>query len=118
MSSSLYELLGVERTADADTIKRAYRRKALTEHPDKGGDEEKFKKLNEAYNVLSDPQRRAVYDQTGEIPGESVASGAAGAGGPNVLTFWDPCLAADLAEWAAYRSLFFMEWDPQDRTVL
>ena len=66
--SNLYDLLGVGKGADADAIKKAFRRKALTEHPDKGGDNERFRQINEAYNVLSDPQKRAFYDQTGVVP--------------------------------------------------
>ncbi len=64
-----YEVLGIERTADADEIKKAYRRLALKYHPDKNpGDkaaEEKFKELGEAYEILSDSQKRALYDQHG-----------------------------------------------------
>jgi molecular chaperone DnaJ len=64
-----YEVLEVERKADADDIKKAYRRLALKFHPDKNpGDkaaEEKFKELGEAYEILSDPQKRAIYDQHG-----------------------------------------------------
>lgn len=64
-----YEVLGVERGADADEIKKAYRKLALKYHPDKNpGDkaaEEKFKELGEAYEALSDPQTRAAYDQYG-----------------------------------------------------
>jgi molecular chaperone DnaJ len=64
-----YELLGVSRTADAAEIKSAYRKLALKYHPDRNpGDrtaEEKFKKLNEAYAVLSDPEKRAHYDRYG-----------------------------------------------------
>jgi DnaJ family protein A protein 2 len=80
---SPYELLGVDRTADMDTIKRAFRRKALSEHPDKGGDNERFRRVNEAYNVLSDPQRRAYYDQTGKIPNEGASNDGGGGGMPN-----------------------------------
>ena len=62
-----YEVLGIERTADAEEIKKAYRRSALKFHPDKNpGDktaEEKFKELGEAYEILSDPQKRALFDQ-------------------------------------------------------
>jgi DnaJ-class molecular chaperone len=57
-----YSILGVERNADEQTIKKAYKRLAMKHHPDKGGDENKFKEINEAYATLSDPQKRSQYD--------------------------------------------------------
>jgi curved DNA-binding protein len=64
-----YKILGVERKAKEDEIKRAYRKLALEHHPDRNPDnkssEEKFKEINEAYQVLSDPEKRARYDQLG-----------------------------------------------------
>jgi DnaJ-class molecular chaperone len=78
----LYGTLGVERGASAADIKKAYMRLAKTEHPDKGGDEEKFKTVVKAYEVLSDDEKRQFYDQTGQIPGEGgVPEEAASAGG-------------------------------------
>jgi molecular chaperone DnaJ len=61
-----YEILGIGKNASADEIKKAYRRAAVKHHPDKeGGDETKFKEINEAYEVLKDGQKRQRYDQFG-----------------------------------------------------
>lgn len=78
MALDYYKTLGVEKSASADEIKKAYRKLAHQHHPDKqGGDEKKFKEINEAYQVLSDPQKRSQYDQFGS----SFQSGF-NAGGP------------------------------------
>ncbi|WP_316667336.1 molecular chaperone DnaJ [uncultured Propionibacterium sp.] len=69
MSTDYYEVLGVSRDATAEQIKRAYRKKAMQVHPDVTDDpdaEEKFKAVNEAYEVLSDPQKKAVFDRGGD----------------------------------------------------
>ncbi len=75
MSKDYYKILGVAKNASADEIKRAYRRLAQQHHPDKGGNQEKFKEISEAYQILSDPQRRAQYDQYGTTFEQARAQG-------------------------------------------
>ena len=61
-----YKILGIDRSASEGEIKKAYRRLAHQHHPDKsGGDEKKFKEINEAYQVLSDKVKKAYYDRFG-----------------------------------------------------
>jgi molecular chaperone DnaJ len=62
LSNNYYETLGVNKDASPDEIKSAYRKLAMEHHPDKGGDGEKFKSINEAYEILSNPERRSQYD--------------------------------------------------------
>jgi len=62
-----YEILGVQKGATQDEIKKAFHKLAHKYHPDKGGDEKKFKEINEAYQVLSDSAKRAQYDQYGRV---------------------------------------------------
>lgn len=61
-----YEVLGVSKSATEAEIKKAFRNLAIKHHPDRGGDAEKFKEVNEAYQILSDPQKRKTYDQFGK----------------------------------------------------
>lgn len=75
MSEDYYDILGVSKDASQEEIKKAYRKLAHKHHPDKGGDEEKFKKINKAYQVLSDEKKRKQYDQFGKT-----SSSAAGGG--------------------------------------
>jgi molecular chaperone DnaJ len=83
-----YEILGVGKTADEKELKSAFRKAAMKYHPDKNPDdkeaEHKFKELNEAYEVLKDPQKRAAYDRFGHAAFEhgGMGGGGSGAGGP------------------------------------
>lgn len=77
-----YDILGVSKTASQEEIKKAYRKQALEWHPDRNKSaeaEKKFKEINEAYEILSDTEKRAAYDQFGHAAFEQ---GGMGAGGP------------------------------------
>lgn len=63
-----YKMLGIERDADDQTVKTAYRKAAKNAHPDSGGDTEQFSRLQAAFDLLKDPVRRRVYDDTGYDP--------------------------------------------------
>jgi len=77
-----YEVLGVGKNASADEIKKAFRQAAVKHHPDKeGGDEAKFKEINEAYDVLKDSQKRQRYDQFGHAGVGGSGGGGGGYGG-------------------------------------
>jgi DnaJ family protein A protein 2 len=84
-NKKFYDMLEVEQSADATEIKKAFRKAALKHHPDRGGDPEKFKDVNKAYEVLSDPEKRALYDEGGE---EGLENGGGG-GGPGGMDIFD-----------------------------
>ncbi len=88
MATNYYDILGVSKSASQDDIKKAYRKLANEHHPDRGGNSEKFKEINEAYQVLSDQSKRSQYDQYGQTFEQAQRQGGfgggagAGAGGP------------------------------------
>ena len=88
MKKDFYEILGISKNADAAEIKKAYRKSAIKFHPDKNpGDkeaEEKFKLAAEAYEVLSDPQKKAKYDQYGHQAFDGSGGFGGGHGGMNM----------------------------------
>lgn len=77
MSWKLYDALGINKGASKDDIKKAYKKKALETHPDRGGDPEEFKRVNNAYSVLTNDDTRTRYDQLGD-DGFDAAGGANG----------------------------------------
>lgn len=84
-----YKILGIERRAGKEEVKKAYRKLAHQHHPDKkGGDEAKFKEINEAYYVLGDDSRRAQYDQTGRTSFGGGGGGPQGQGGFDFEDIW------------------------------
>lgn len=85
MSTDYYKVLGVSKSATAEELKKAYRKLAVQYHPDKNKSkeaEEKFKEINQAYEVVGNPQKRQQYDQFGAAAFENGGRGGPGAGGP------------------------------------
>ena len=80
-----YKTLGVDRSSSDGEIKKSFRRLAMKYHPDRNPNdkaaEKKFKAINEAYSILSDPEKKAAYDQFGHAGVEGAAGGGPGAGG-------------------------------------
>jgi len=83
--SSYYEDLGVKKDASADEIKKAFRKLAQKHHPDRGGNEAEFKKINEAYETLGDANKKAEYDARGRRPGGH--AGFTHRGGPSPFEY-------------------------------
>ena len=81
MAKDYYQILGIPKSATEDEIKKAYRKLAHKHHPDKGGEEKKFKEINEAYQILSNKEKRAQYDQFGRV--------FEGGAGPQGQPGWD-----------------------------
>ena len=107
---TLYEVLGVSQNASEDEIKKAFRTLAVKHHPDAGGDEEAFKQISQAYEILSDPKKRSEYDTAlryGSFAGRPGAPGGMG-GNPMGGMNWSDIIESILRGEGAFGT----EWNP------
>jgi len=88
-SDKYYNVLGIDKSASQDDIKRAYKKAAMSNHPDRGGDEATFKEISKAYAVLSNPEKRAIYDQHGEEALENMEQGGGPQAGANPFDLFE-----------------------------
>mmetsp|Transcript_27239 Transcript_27239/g.59998 ORF Transcript_27239/g.59998 Transcript_27239/m.59998 type:complete len:413 (-) Transcript_27239:140-1378(-) len=86
-TTKLYEVLGVEKDVDEKALKKVYRKLCLKHHPDKGGDEHVFKEVNAAYEILSDPAKRELYDKYG-LEGVEQEGGPGGPAGDDLFSMF------------------------------
>ena len=80
-TENFYQVLGVDEKATQEEIKKSYRKMAIEHHPDKGGNEETFKKISEAYDTLGDENKRRQYDNQKNNPFGGFGGGSTGGGG-------------------------------------
>lgn len=111
MGKDYYNVLGIQKGATEDEIKKAYRKQALRYHPDKNKSpkaEDKFKEIAEAYDVLSDPKKKDVYDRFGEegLKGGGTPGGGGVPGGPSFSYSFQGDPHAIFAEFFGGRSPF------------
>ncbi|KAI3914822.1 hypothetical protein MKW92_020855 [Papaver armeniacum] len=85
-NTKYYEVLGVSKNASPEELKKAYRKAAIKHHPDKGGDPEKFKELGHVYEVLSDPEKREIYNEYGE---DALKNNGGGGGGQSPFDIFE-----------------------------
>ena len=78
MAKNYYDTLGIDKKATKEDVKKAFRKLAQKHHPDKGGDEKKFKEITEAYSTLSDDSKRREYDSGGQSFSRGQGAGASG----------------------------------------
>jgi len=105
-----YDLLGVKKDASADDIKKAFRKAAREHHPDTGGNEDKFKQINEAYEILSDKEKRSQYDQYGQYfgpDGPGPGYGAYGGSSGNPFAGGNPFGGGSQAAGRGYQQVEF-----------
>lgn len=108
MPKDYYHILGVGKTASEEEIKKAYRKLAHQYHPDKpGGDEKKFKEINEAYQILSDRVKRAQYDRFGTAESMGGFPGAGGVPGGGFGFDFDPQAFGDMGDFGDIFESFF-----------
>ena len=110
MPKDYYKVLGIAQNATRDDVKKAYRKLAHQYHPDKGGDEKRFKEVNEAYQVLSDEKKRAQYDEFGRVFESADRPSGRGQGGFS----WPGGFRVDFGEGGGSEAGGFADFDFSD----
>lgn len=110
MDKNYYDILGVERTASQQEIKKAFRALAHIHHPDKGGDAQKFQQINRAYQTLSDPKKRSDYDRFGTDVGARAFNGFGGFEHMRYHTHFTTATHGQSFHFGKFKKIPFLAW--------